>query len=257
MNLMLGALAFALICIAAAYFQWQENKKLENQLKPLMHTPKAREAVIKLAQSRSVLIVLLLAACGAITISLAWKLNDVQAQQAETLQTLEKAKAALETTQERLNKKAQREARGQNKQSASAGSLVVKNPKPGAKKPQKPTSPISDIFDPLSTPDAEGGEPNALDAIKKRYEGLFVSYLFHKRCERATEDDFNILTKILRKETMYLDTPENFQADIIDAAKGSYREVYARLECDDAGGMENAEKFREFINQLHKQDEYP
>lgn len=98
---------------------------------------------------------------------------------------------------------------------------------------------IEDIYNPEMNTDDDLSE---MDAIKKRYEGLIVNYLFLKKCGLIDSRDYHSIISALATEMASVNAPGRLEHDITTAAQGSYKEMYAQSSCQG-----------EEIEQLHHQ----
>lgn len=72
-----------------------------------------------------------------------------------------------------------------------------------------------------------------LDTVKQEFEGLFINYYLLKKCGRASIEDFHIMHSALMYRLAQLNAPSGIRAKILDAASGSFTELYATQPCDD------------------------
>lgn len=98
-----------------------------------------------------------------------------------------------------------------------------------------PKTPIEDLYNPEKS---SNDNQSAMDDIKKRYEDILVNYMFMKKCGKANEADYRIITSALGQEMASVNAPGRLQYDILTAAQGSYKEMYAQSSC--AGESVNA-----------------
>lgn len=75
-------------------------------------------------------------------------------------------------------------------------------------------------------------QQDALDALKQRYEDLFINYYVLKRCNASQPQDFHIMNSALVYELNRLNAAAGVRQNILNAARGSYEELYAELACD-------------------------
>ena len=64
-----------------------------------------------------------------------------------------------------------------------------------------------------------------MDAIKKRYEGLLVNYLFLKKCGLINAQDYHTIISALAQEMASVNAPGRLEHDIQTAANGSYEYI--------------------------------
>lgn len=115
--------------------------------------------------------------------------------------------------------------------------------KPAAAKPSTPTKAqgIEDVF--------TAGKSN-VDALKTRYEDIFVSYMFLKKCGLSNPSDYQLISNALKQEMIALNAPSRLQYDILTAAQGSYREVYAKNNCNKSDTENTYTQFQKLMQKL-------
>lgn len=102
------------------------------------------------------------------------------------------------------------------------------SPPAAAGNPQGQPVTLEDVYNPEAEP---GDKQSVLDAIKKRYEGLLVNYLFLKKCKLIDAQDYHAIISTLSREMASVNAPGRLEDDILTAAKGSYNEMYANSAC--------------------------
>ncbi len=120
------------------------------------------------------------------------------------------------------------------------------SPNPAA--PEKPT--LEQVYNPERTDGANGDDQASMDDIKKRYEDILVIYMFLKQCGRIEPSDYNIITAALSQEMASVNAPGRLQADVVNAAKGSYQEIYAQSPCDGSGINKLEKQYHQYIDVL-------
>jgi len=100
-----------------------------------------------------------------------------------------------------------------------------------------------------------GGNQGDLDSLKRRYEELFVQYLFLAHCGLAATEDYQILSTALLKELASLNGPGRLSYDILTAARGTYDEVYAKSVCDTTEAKAGQDRFRRYVDYLRTQQD--
>jgi len=108
---------------------------------------------------------------------------------------------------------------------------------------------LEEVYDPELK--ATGDQP-AMDRIKKRYEDILVTYFFLKKCGRAQPTDFHIITSALSQEMASINAPGRMQNDILNSARGSYREMYANSACEGEGLDNLSRQYTDYIATLTK-----
>ncbi len=132
--------------------------------------------------------------------------------------------------------------------------LIARNATPVA--PEEPPATHADapiaqgIEAVFGVPSGENVQQKAFDSLKRRYEGLLVSYKFLKKCKQTKPEDFHIINSAMMQEIASVNAPGRLQYDILTAANGSYTEIYAASRCDQAGTKSLAENFRKYIDNL-------
>lgn len=71
----------------------------------------------------------------------------------------------------------------------------------------------------------------SLDNIKRKYENLFVSYYYLKRCNAIEPRDFHLMNSGLIYELTELNAPAGVRKRILTAAKGTHDELYVEAPC--------------------------
>jgi len=113
---------------------------------------------------------------------------------------------------------------------ALTGQLAVASlPKPAP--PTLATPPASAVEEVLAPQD---DELSRIDAIKKDYEEILVTYFVLKQCNEAQDVQYHVINSALSQEIASLDAPGRLQYDILTSAQGSYNELYAGNPCDPA-----------------------
>lgn len=114
--------------------------------------------------------------------------------------------------------------------------------------PAKPAGNAATI-DELYNPEAHDKNHQAvLDNLKERYENVLITYFFLRRCKQADPGDYHIIISALASEMASVNAPGRLQYDILSAAQGSYKEVYARSSCKDAAGLSTP--YAEYIKKI-------
>lgn len=84
---------------------------------------------------------------------------------------------------------------------------------------------------------ADEQQQEALDMLKQEFEGLFINYYVLQKCNLGTAQDFHILHSALMYRLSDLSAPANIRQNILDAAHGSFTELYAEQDCKDEANM--------------------
>jgi hypothetical protein len=109
---------------------------------------------------------------------------------------------------------------------------------------------VEDVYDPE---EKTSGTSAAMDALKKRYEDILVTYLFLKQCGRVSANDYLVITSALSQEMASMNAPGRLQSDVATAAQGSYHEVYAHSSCEGATVDSLLAQYNTYIATLSKQ----
>lgn len=122
--------------------------------------------------------------------------------------------------------------------------------KPVATKPSPLTKAqgIEDVFN--------AGKSN-VDALKTRYEDIFVSYMFLKKCGLSNPSDYQVISSALKQEMITLNAPSRLQYDILTASQGSYREVYAKNNCSKSDTENTYIQFQKLMQKLSAKSAAP
>ncbi len=88
----------------------------------------------------------------------------------------------------------------------------------------------------------------ALDALKERYEDVFVSYLYLKRCEKAGDADYPVIVQAFQDEVKNMQYDPSLFQSVYDAAEGSYSAIYRDSKCDDATLLPVLERFKTWLD---------
>lgn len=73
-----------------------------------------------------------------------------------------------------------------------------------------------------------------LDQLKRDFEGLFINYYLLKKCNLAGAKEFHLMHSSLMYRLDALNAPAGERRRILDAAMGSFAELYAETPCDGA-----------------------
>lgn len=112
-----------------------------------------------------------------------------------------------------------------------------------------PTTPYDTLYNPeASTADGQ----SASDAIKKRFEGVLVTYLFLRRCGQAQASDYHVIISALAQEMASINAPGRLQYDILTSAQGTYKEMYSKTECSDPSAVSTINQYNSYLQALSK-----
>lgn len=105
--------------------------------------------------------------------------------------------------------------------------------------------------------DSTQGNQSAMDRIKKRYEDLFVNYMFLKKCGKSSEADYHIINSALSQEMASVNAPGRLQYDILTSAQGSYNEMYAQSDCDAPESEALLAQYKDYIAAISREFNAP
>lgn len=71
-----------------------------------------------------------------------------------------------------------------------------------------------------------------LDTIKQEFEGLFINYYMLKKCNLGSRQDFHIMNSALMYRLNTLNAPSGIRQNILNAANGSFDELYTEQVCE-------------------------
>ena len=71
-----------------------------------------------------------------------------------------------------------------------------------------------------------------IDWLKEHYESWFVTYFYLEKCKQVRTDDYNVIKLSLEKELGSAHAQQPVEGNILLAAQGSYKEMYADIPCD-------------------------
>lgn len=93
-------------------------------------------------------------------------------------------------------------------------------------------------------------QQDALDMLKPQFENLFINYYYLRACDSASTQDFHLMNSALMYELNRLDAPANLRRNILQAAKGSYEELYALHECNPREMAPMKERVRTYLDTI-------
>jgi len=241
-NVLWGLLVF--VCVLCAWWHIRENRELTHRLAAKTDANFAHW-IMHFIWSRTIQMFAVLACTLMILISYDRQLRDmhdnlhlltkIAEQKEQTKLSVTPAPPTLtltlpSTTQQTLNPATPSVPPG-----VSGGAVTLIPPIPQAAldkaldAPKPPANSIDDVYN----PEKKGNDAQSdMDAIKKRYEDILVVYMFLKKCDKVKPEDFNTITAALAQEMASVNAPGRLQYDILTAAKGSYKEIYAGSPCN-------------------------
>ena len=216
-------LLLAAITLLCFWWHIKENNYLSRQWRSSFDAG-AADWLIRFAWSRTAQLLLTLVCCTLLIIGYDWQLAEVRASLKEALASntdKEKRISALE--QIRKMEITAHASQGNQEPSTTADSPSPQN--------SRADDSIADIYDPAgNTPDRQA----QLDKLKRQYEEILVTYYFMEKCKKTNPNDFHIIISALSQEMASINAPGRLQYDIVNAAKGSYKEMYSESKCEDA-----------------------
>lgn len=260
-------LGFILAIATTAWFHLQQNNKLSKSWHQQLDKASAdwmtrfawiRTAQLLSAMGAALVIVLFVHnhqlaqtndILGSIQQSLEPRLSELSAMQKQTSDAVAQLKTAYE---ENLKNAAQPKRIAQVDVSAQAvpsASDELKVSDEMAARIEKQARPVTlqDIYDPEQN---ATDNQSAMDAIKKRYEGLLVNYLFLKKCGLINAQDYHTIISALAQEMASVNAPGRLEHDIQTAANGSYQEMYAQSSCSGAEIKALNKQYNEYIKTI-------
>jgi uncharacterized coiled-coil protein SlyX len=110
---------------------------------------------------------------------------------------------------------------------------------------------VKDILEPDVAPTDD--DSTQIDALKKRYEEMLVTYFVLKKCEKVKVTDYHVIISALSQEMASLEAPGRLQADILTSAQGSYQELYSNSPCDEETVEPLQAQYKIFIDAVAEQ----
>lgn len=89
-----------------------------------------------------------------------------------------------------------------------------------------------------------------IDTLKQEFEGLFINYYLLKKCGLSTAQDFHIMNSALMYRLTSLNAPSAIRQSILDAASGSFEELYAEQECKKEELAITQENIRSYLSEV-------
>ncbi len=84
-----------------------------------------------------------------------------------------------------------------------------------------------------------------------------VIYMFLKKCDRATEDEYHVISAALAQEMAASGAPDRLRYDIQTSAQGSFQEVYAASACEGSDADALYIQYNDYIRALSGQQPAP
>ena len=259
--LLIGCLLLAMFVVCAAW-HIRENNRLESELLRKTDANTA-EWLVRFAWSRTLQLLVALGCIMVVFISYDRRLNESKDSLAILTETMQKKDKIEKERFDALKQQLQQELASkkvsapviitnpvapvvtQAAQEAPATSLAEEG---GTKtRRSRNNETIEALYNPEKT---QTDKQSSMDDIKKRYEDIIVIHLFLKKCNKIQPDDFAIISYALSQEMTAVDAPKKLRNDIIDAAKGSYDEIYAKSSCKGSGIGELSTQYTNYVKIL-------
>lgn len=101
--------------------------------------------------------------------------------------------------------------------------------------PASPIPPTLSLFESVTTFSEKNADVESfMDILKKRYEQLLVTYFILEKCKLEKIDSFHLIQEIILRDIEKVRAAEDNLTKIIDAARGTYDEMYSTMACDGA-----------------------
>jgi hypothetical protein len=128
-------------------------------------------------------------------------------------------------------------------------------PAPQVQAPAQPARPANPMpFQNITVFSEKNAATQAyLDLIKQRYEELMVTYYYLLRCQAADVNDSVILRSAMNEDLRKAGASAQTGNNIIQAAQGTYAELYARSACRDSDISNIKQSFEKSMAQLKQQ----
>lgn len=137
---------------------------------------------------------------------------------------------------------------------ATAAATKPADPSTGTSIPHNPTVPFGNI--------TEFNEKNAkqqayIDFLKERYETWLITYYYLQKCEQVSIGDLDLILGSLKKELDANKADLTVQTNIVQAATGSYQEMYSNIPCDAEHETKTKASYDTSMKRLLPQTEKP
>ena len=234
-------LAAAVTC---AYWHYHANKALLGYA-PSSTSPAWRMWIRRLAQTHTLHLIILLAAYSLLLICYDWQLQ----QSKSTVLSLDAARLDLESQNAALKL-----------QNTDFADLMYSTLQASAAEAEASAEPqpvilnggqnsVLDVYNPEES--LPGNQP-AMDSLKKRHAEILVTHLFLRKCKIAQPLDYHDIVSALSQEMASVNAPGRLQYDIVTAAQGSYKEMYAQSNCKGENMDALRAQYSAYINGLSK-----
>lgn len=120
----------------------------------------------------------------------------------------------------------------------------------GAQEAPNPADAASIMQDVYNPEEVSSDKQSVLDAIKKRYEGLLVNYLFLQKCGLIDPQDYHTIISTLSREMASVNAPGRLENDILVAAQGSYKEMYSGSDCNTPDTEQLHKQYADYIKTI-------
>ena len=123
-------------------------------------------------------------------------------------------------------------------------------PQEAAEDSKPKTLTAADIFGSGGANKKERISNQILDEIKLNYEDAFIMYFYMQKCQKAALQDFHLINSSLAYSLAAANAESRIQQDILNAARGSYYEMYSKSSCSDKNLPQLEKRYREYIQQI-------
>ncbi|MDX1974471.1 MAG: hypothetical protein SFT92_02220 [Rickettsiales bacterium] len=169
----------------------------------------------------SAMVLMVLCGCVLIIAAYAWRLQEVTQQVSDRDSEINQLKTALD---------------------------AAKTPATEKIEPEEDNS-VTALFNPEAQ---ASGKTAEWDKLKKRYEELLVTHYFLNHCTITHPYDFHVIISALAQDMASVNAPGRLQYDILTAARGSYKEMYAKTECTAEITSNLQPSYRQYIDTIAK-----
>jgi len=252
-NILLWAILFSIFA-CCAWWHVRENRRLTRKWQSDLDEATAKQ-LVRFAWVRTAQLLYAIACASAVILVYDWQLAESQ----QAVKTVPVPEAAHQEPAKTIPAKVQpKPLQAKPKPAALPVSnsyyppLVaqpaparIQAPPPAAAKAAPAT--VDDVYNPEKK---SGGNEAAMDGIKKRYEDILVTYLFLKKCGRASDNDYSVIAAAMDREIAAAGAPARLPSDIIASAQGSYNEMYAKSSCDGEEVGTLSEQYTTYVKAL-------
>lgn len=238
-------LLFILLCLIASllcYFHYKENSKTAKLI-----AIKEQNIILvwinRLQNTRTLYLIILLTSYSLIIAAYNWQLRSTQENLRiiPTLQEEIKNKDILLSNITPALEELKQQISAKNIPTSTTTSTQTR------RKPIHDDYSLQGVYNPE---EGLSGKQPAMDALKKRYEEILVTHFFLQKCNLASQTNYHIIISSLSQEMASINAPGRLQYDIVTAAQGSYKEVYAQSNCNGENIPNLQSQYSEYIKSL-------